>query len=430
MRLDFGQIQDYNSQRGFGFVSRTVWTSEPPREKIFFHIKRIKSKYPELAHKLDAGKFLNVSFWYNTEIAFNRQQVTEFWLTVEDIPSSQLTGLISHIEHLWHNIQVDIPSWLSELTQQLRGEVCLEQLRQERATKILQKRQAEAEKKSREEAIRARRSEQQARTREFFDRNVQAEGKRREEAIQQTIAQTRILQTASIQSKVPHITDEEIQRRYEIQRVCNERGITSCIHFTHVHNLRSILQHGLLGRNILDENKQQLQPKYNDFHRLDGYLQAICLSMSFPNYRMFYRYSSNNRDEWVVLLFNSSLLWELDCAFCKENAAKNTVTQIPLTQRKQASSLQKMFEDYNHIRRLDLDIPDNYPTHPQAEVLVFNRIPTHYINGIDFWTKEAAKLWMSSNADIISMYSQKFFHGSQYFVPRQDWEVWKSTSIF
>jgi cold shock CspA family protein len=121
MPLDFGEIKEYNSTRGFGFVSSIVRTCGRSREKIFFHITKIKCKCLDLAGKLDRGHFLNVCFWYNTEKTSKGEQVTEIWLTAEDIPSSQRNKLIPRIEELWHNIQ-DTPSWLDELTLELFGE--------------------------------------------------------------------------------------------------------------------------------------------------------------------------------------------------------------------------------------------------------------------------------------------------------------------
>ena len=48
---------------------------------------------------------------------------------------------------------------------------------------------------------------------------------------------------------------------------------------------------------------------------------------------------------------------------------------------KKPDALKDMFvENFHAIKRLVLRIPDNYPTHPQAEVLVFDRVPAQYLN--------------------------------------------------
>ena len=204
----------------------------------------------------------------------------------------------------------------------------------------------------------------------------------------------------------------------EIKRICEEYGIETLIHFTRVQNLSSILQNGLLGRNTLE--RQQIRAQYNDLYRFDGCRNAISLSISFPNYQMFYRYSNNNRDEWVVLLLNSSILWELDCAFCQENAASNNVTKISLETRKQPSSLGMMFTDYGQNYRKNLIIQTNYPTHPQAEVLVFDQILPHNISQVHFLNLLAAQQWIQNHSGNYN----NLYYSDQYFRPRADYQAW------
>ena len=173
----------------------------------------------------------------------------------------------------------------------------------------------------------------------------------------------------------------------QLRQICVERGITTLIHFTRIENLRSILQEGLLGRSILEERGQDF--KWNDPDRADKHPEAICLSISFPNYKMFYLIREEkkmtneaNDPPWVVLLLNAKVLEELECVFCQQNAAHKTVSSIPLEDRKKPEALKGMFGDFYNIRHQDLSIPDNYPTHPQAEILAFNRIPARYINKV------------------------------------------------
>ncbi|GAP98922.1 DarT ssDNA thymidine ADP-ribosyltransferase family protein [Leptolyngbya sp. NIES-2104] len=217
-----------------------------------------------------------------------------------------------------------------------------------------------------------------------------------------------------------------------IHRICNERGINTLIHFTRIQNLRSILQQGLLGRYLLEQLPVEHQPVFNDSKRLDGCRQAICLSISFPNYRMFYKYNHNNPSNWVVLLLKASVLWELDCAFCVENAASTRISNSLIETRKQAQSLLQMFSDYERIQRQDLHIPINYPTHPQSEVLVLEAIPTHYLSAVHFYNEFVGRQWLTTNIGILSepylrnSDSQFFYSSQQYFKPRQDWRTWQS----
>ena len=228
-------------------------------------------------------------------------------------------------------------------------------------------------------------------------------------------------------------------REAQIQQICKKRGIKTLVHFTRIENLSSILQHGLRSRKtleILEETCGQ-QFLFNDPKRLDGHKEAICLSISFPNYQMFYRIKEDkkktneaNDSQQLVLLLDAKVLWKLECAFCQRNAAHKTIRNIPLADKKRPEALKGMFEDFYNIKHQDLQkdwqIPDNYPTHPQAEILVFNPIPVQYINAVHFWDPTALTQWWSSNW---ASYSQTFSAHSQYFQPRYDWKVWQPANF-
>jgi chemotaxis protein histidine kinase CheA len=448
MSLDFGIIQDYDCERGFGFVSRTVWASISRQKRIFCHIKKIKRKYSDLARRLDDDKFFDVGFWYDTEITSKGEQVSELWLTEEELPASQRAELIAHIESLWRNIEARTPSWLDKLTLKLVCQAHRDQLHQEREKLKLEAEKArlEAEEKRQREEIERRETEER-RKREYArlrELQKEAEERRKREEVhrqaqlraasEQVRLEAEKRRKAEAEQAAQQKSEQEKayiaqkqRRKNEIQQVCHQKKITNCVHFTHIQNLRGILQNGLLSRSFLEAKAWKIQPQYNDLYRLDGYKEAICLSISFPNYRMFYKYSKQNKAEWVVLLLNASLLWDLDCAFCQENAAANPVTRISLAEKKQSVSFQRMFESYAQIKREDLSIPTYYPTHPQAEVLVFDQIPLHYINAVHFLTLEVAQNWLTHNKDICERtFENFFFYGNDYFNPRQDWQSWKN----
>jgi ssDNA thymidine ADP-ribosyltransferase, DarT len=164
-------------------------------------------------------------------------------------------------------------------------------------------------------------------------------------------------------------------------------------------------------------------PKFNDDLRLDEQPGAICLSISFPNYRMFYKKSKDYQHDWVVLLLKPSILWELDCKFYRENAASNNSREVNSEERKQPNALREMFGDYEAIQRQTLGIPKEYTTNPQAEVLVFDPIPIQYINRVIFFNKDAATQWMQLNP---GNYSQKFYQGNRYFLYRMDCKRWQT----
>ncbi len=218
------------------------------------------------------------------------------------------------------------------------------------------------------------------------------------------------------------------RRVAQIQRICKERGITTLVHFTRVENLNSILQDGLLSRETLEERGQS--SNFNDPERFDRQKDAICLSISFPNSEMFYVTRENKQQaedvshsKWVVLLLDVKVLWELDCGFCQENAAAKCMRETPWVEKTKPESLQNMFVEVvtdtkkKDYQREDLQIPDNYPTHPQAEVLVKGQIPAEYIKEIWFHDSRAMEHWKSSNTKSCP---PKLTAGNQYFIHRSD----------
>ena len=122
MAIDFGNIKSYNSDRGFGFVRRTFFN---PSGEVFFHIKKIRIKYPALAHNLDNSEaFEKINFWYEIETNDKREQVSNLWLNTASIPqiyTNELCDLIQKVESIWQNVNSPKPSWLDLVTVDLVG---------------------------------------------------------------------------------------------------------------------------------------------------------------------------------------------------------------------------------------------------------------------------------------------------------------------
>lgn len=172
-----------------------------------------------------------------------------------------------------------------------------------------------------------------------------------------------------------------------IQDFAHMREVKQLLHFTRATNLGSILQWGLATRDLLvNAGKGDV---CNDKFRLDG-TQAICLSIGFPNYKLFY--TLRNKDAgigWVVLAINPAVLWELRCAFCASNAASAGVTAIPLASRMTLGAFQNMYG--NPDLRAKLGLANDLSTDPQGEVLALDGVPTKYIWGayvLNIQTKE------------------------------------------
>jgi len=148
-----------------------------------------------------------------------------------------------------------------------------------------------------------------------------------------------------------------------MENAVKKRDIKVVWHFTRRENLAGIIQHGLISRLELEKNK--CKAIFTDDVRLDGHEDAICGSITFPNYKMFYRLRKDYPDdEWVVIALCSSMLWEKDCGFCIENAAKSKMAMIPLQTKKSLQSFNDMFAEIEgKPSRAELGLEDSYSSY-------------------------------------------------------------------
>jgi hypothetical protein len=204
----------------------------------------------------------------------------------------------------------------------------------------------------------------------------------------------------------------------QLQELIHQRYIKYVLHFTQLRNLPSIVQHGLLPRK--DLSARRIPHTYNDDIRLDANLDASCLSLSWPNYKMFYQCRTANPGvDWVVIAFSPETLWKFDCAFCIENAASNRVRAVPLHDRKTPAAFQSMFLDQVfYPSREKLGIPEDFPTNTQAEILVFGTIPKSFINKVFVPSEHIAQKCSTMGLSIPTQAD------SYAFDPRIDWKFW------
>lgn len=176
-----------------------------------------------------------------------------------------------------------------------------------------------------------------------------------------------------------------------IQEVVQQRNITRLFHFTHSDNLSSILENGLLSRSELDDEVNEYNYDFNDEDRIDGHLDGICLSISFPNAKMFWKYRSLKPGNWVILEINPSILWTKNCAFYPTNAASNNVRFNDLELMKGNVAFSALFSDEVFGIQRDVNLPAEYTTDVQAEVLVFEKIDSSYIVNTFHSNKQSAE---------------------------------------
>jgi len=101
MEIEFGHVQKYNIERGFGFVSRTFWrTNKLDGKDVWFHITKIKRYYPDVAKELDVGLSTKISFWYEIDNS-DSQKVSKIWLDPQDIPKQNKDDLSAYLEQIW-----------------------------------------------------------------------------------------------------------------------------------------------------------------------------------------------------------------------------------------------------------------------------------------------------------------------------------------
>lgn len=202
-----------------------------------------------------------------------------------------------------------------------------------------------------------------------------------------------------------------------IESFVNGRGIKSLFHFTRLSNLPSILTNGLLTKD--DCTRAKVDPEINDLYRHDG-TGAISATISYPNYRMFYRLRCDNSDvEWVVLKLDCSLLWRTRCAFSNTNAGDSSVYSTPIANRQGLTALQSMFGDYEHIERANLKVPDHYATNPQAEVLLLDGATVNDITGVYFQKPVTYQRYQAQHPTL------RCHLGGGFFGPRSDYAHWK-----
>ncbi|MBR1702529.1 MAG: DUF4433 domain-containing protein [Lachnospiraceae bacterium] len=198
------------------------------------------------------------------------------------------------------------------------------------------------------------------------------------------------------------------------------RGMQYCVHFTNAKNLPNILKYGILSKDDLEN--REIEYCYNDSFRLDGLEDAVSVSVSFPNYKMFYPLHCNDsNNEWVVLLLDAEKVLKLNCAFCYTNAANAAISSLPLEERMSLSAFEAMFaEKQEGYTRRDMELAANEPTDPQAEILVFDPIPVTAIIGAMFKDCFAMNKYMQ----LLQNTGIDFKVDKEYYYARHDYKYW------
>lgn len=150
----------------------------------------------------------------------------------------------------------------------------------------------------------------------------------------------------------------------EIGKLLTERGVERLTHFTPITNVQNIYKYGLIPREYLGLEivRLALGPEFTDEHRRDGIPQYNCLSVTFPNYKMFYLKRQSSQDaRWAVIEYSADLLLRLWAEYCPTNSA----SRWPVLQGRDGLQSQFLLPKL----RGELGLAPNMTTDPQAEVL-------------------------------------------------------------
>ena len=202
----------------------------------------------------------------------------------------------------------------------------------------------------------------------------------------------------------------------EIKQVVKDHQVPFLVHFTQLVNLPNILENGLLCRDAIPEGVA-----INDEMRLDGRKNTISLSISFPNHRMFYKYRQENQVSWCVLALKPSVLWDLECLFCKHNAANSKISSLSDAELSSPAALREMFDEIPFLdSREEQRLKTFDPTDPQAEVLVNQSIRADYIGGVVFPDRPSKDQYqhLSDRLKLVEHSRNKGFFASRGYVRR------------
>lgn len=203
----------------------------------------------------------------------------------------------------------------------------------------------------------------------------------------------------------------------EIRDFSEALGVPYLLHFTRADNIPSIIQHGIVPVGLTEN--QGIEALTNDCGRFDYQLGATCVSIGFPNHRMFYKYrNADEAAEWAVLAIKPEVLWTKPCAFCQRNAADALVTEIPIAQRMTVAAFSAMYQEIEGDRsRADQKLKAFDPTHDQAEVLVFSVIEPGLIGGAAFNSNAVKEKYQAvlGNRQVVLQGKNRAFFGSRSY---------------
>ena len=78
--------------------------------------------------------------------------------------------------------------------------------------------------------------------------------------------------------------------------------------------------------------------------------------------------------------------------------------------------------------RSQLDLPNNFPTDPQAEILIYKKIPLNFIKRIIFFNER--NLEPFKNSSLLEDINIQILASKDFYDPRADQDFWKNGTNF
>ena len=244
--------------------------------------------------------------------------------------------------------------------------------------------------------------------------------------------------TSAASAECTLFSDNAEAARAHVLESMAKRGVTRFVHFTEVDNLESIMMRGLMPLSLMNGvPKEESALKLNRYEGTD----AICLSVEFPNYRTFYHRRCVESDKtWCVLLLDARKVIErYEPQFYWTNAASKSFLEPHFNAGNRndpcsAQAFDGMFYQAETPNRFlavtprTRFIPDKYPTNPQAEIQIYDKITPDCISLVVFEDQES-----------VARYQTAFPFGApactvdqcevNYFAPRADWQEWRGEGV-
>lgn len=196
--------------------------------------------------------------------------------------------------------------------------------------------------------------------------------------------------------KINYYVREYVPKDRQVECFLELRNIKNLYHFTRIENIESILNSALHSKRYLENNN--ISYLENDPDRLDGHLDSISFSIEFPNTR-YLNSKVNVNNKFVIIEYDANLIIKAAARGCilysKYNAASNSKNK-----GKEFDSLISMYDSNYYIMNpisyelkygqtlnpndRDFFLDNKYPTHDQAEILIFNGVSNSNIKRIIF----------------------------------------------